>query len=223
MAIAFTGTGINFNTSSFYFNISPMRYSLFGAGNQALAGIFTPNFGTFIPQIGTIGHNGYTYASRESVSLYDETGIQEISVVDYPLQNAVIRLKLDIGSQLYDYTNGAITASTAGTIWCLARWNSSGVLTVTNTRRRFYRTTFVSGLQTLDRLSVETSDSAGNACLPVNVSNVLYLKFRKANITHGDRYETYTHVTTHVLSTFERGANLATIRSFVGHGNGIYN
>lgn len=230
MAIQFTSNTINFDTQS-NFKISSIEYPL-TTTSFPFAPTASPNSGsalTFIPQrdffsYRSVGSDGYAFYLYSSESPNDDFAV--IDRLLFPqLTNAVVKFRLDIGAQLFDLNSGALAGRTAGSIWCLARWGSSGTLTVTNTRRLFYNTTFLDAIEGTieDRISVETTNTSGNACLPIAIGNALYLRFRKSNITHDTRYSTDTNIYLYGLSTFERYAFFYPTSSTVGHGNGVYN
>jgi len=221
MATIFTSDKISLTSTDFF--IHARRYD-YGRSNtfigfpyrKVLEVYNTPNINLYGE--GSIGYDGRGFAGStgtHTTGLDDDTPVIDYFIAGSTPNNSITIYSF-LSAYFYNFNTNAIDLSriTGGIYRGGARWNSSGVITVTGLQR-------VGGYSGSNWSSPGTSDAAGNAFAFIAIGNDLYLRQRKAPITHSN-HSTYSNIIFFGTSTLERFAFNYPALSSAGCGQGYF-
>jgi len=167
------------------------------------------------------GYDGYGFQGSMDAVLDDDTPTIDYFIADQSFNNTLTIYGFQ-STYLYNNTTTAIdtTRITGGMYRGSARWDGSGTLTVTGLQR-------AGGYSGSNWASTQTADGVGQAFCFINISNQLYLRQRKANLTHSTTYDTYSSfqfigTSTFIQYAFNNDIDTLLGTHLIGAGQGFY-
>jgi len=169
------------------------------------------------------GFNLYTGMTALNTGLDDDLATDDFYI--FPsIPNNVLLVNLWGGAYVYNMnTNNVSTTYLAGGLaQSLVSWDNAGTATIVD---RYQGTGNSFGVTAAPGIFWNITEGANCSLYPVIISNELYMRARKANLTHGTTYTTYVEATLELTGTFEKYAFVGAKAggTYYGSGQGIDN